>query len=89
MLLTLLKLTAHALRPSLPPSVPLFVQLVVNNAGIMTGLQGVKDVKAEDMLENFQVNAIGALHGRTSCAPFFVHRSAACLALALAAAGTG
>ncbi|KAI3436581.1 hypothetical protein D9Q98_005997 [Chlorella vulgaris] len=37
------------------------LDLVVNNAGIMTGLQGVKDVKAEDMLENFQVNAIGPL----------------------------
>lgn len=87
MLLMLLKLTAHALRPALPPSVPIVLQLVVNNAGIMTGLQGVKDVKAEDMLENFQVNAIGALHGGISCAPFLVHRSAACLALA--AAGTG
>lgn len=40
---------------------PLGLQLLVNNAGVTDGWKGLDEVTAEDMLDCFTANCIGAV----------------------------
>lgn len=53
------------MRLSLPPA---NLQLLVNNAGVTDGWKGLDEVTAEDMLDCFIANCIGAIGWRHGCA---------------------